>query len=601
MPKRNIGHAFSEHIYEERIKHKRGYSLSPSSEYFKFIPVIILVCVFLLLSMRLFTLQVVRASYYSRLSDENRIRTQVLPAPRGIIFDRNGNALVRNIPAFSILKDGKKVEWIEKDDALKRIAKGENVISTVKREYLYNDIFAHVVGYVGQITAEELLLPPFADYGISDFTGRMGLEQQYEPILHGENGRQLYEVNAKGDRIRLLGEDEPKEGGVIHTTLDATLQQAAATAMKDIERGAVVVSDPRDGSILAIYSKPSFDPNLFTRESSYIPTGNYKKKEDVLLDGDNFPLLNRAIAGVYPPGSTFKIITSIAALESKSVNEDTEFEDTGILSIGGSNFGTWNYLEYGKKEGFMDIRRAIARSNDIFFYEAGMKTGVDTLDKWAGELGLGQKSGIDLPGESKGIVPSKDWKMKQLNEPWYLGDLINMSIGQGFLEVTPIQVNRYTQVIANGGDLYQPHLILGSEKLVKKDFISKTHIGIVRDGMKAACETGGTGYPMFGFKVSAKGWSASGGKNPKLKIDGLDYVKDASSGADMVHVTSGCKTGTSEAHGYEAKSHAWFTIFAPFYNPEIAITVLAENAGQGSDVAAPVARDILKIYFERKQ
>jgi penicillin-binding protein 2 len=158
------------------------------------------------------------------------------------------------------------------------------------------------------------------------------------------------------------------------------------------------------------------------------------------------------------------------------------------------------------------------------------------------------------------------------------------------LEVTPLQVNRYTQLIANGGELYVPHLILGDAKLIKKDFILKKNLGVIRNGMKAACEPGGTGYPLFGFKV----------KNDNLKVDGLDFVEDASAGAHMVAVPLGCKTGTSEAHGYEAKSHAWFTVFAPFYNPEIAITVIAENAGQGSDVAAPVARDILKAYFERK-
>ncbi len=584
-----IGHAFSEHVYEERIKRRRGFSNSNFQGFFRFVPLLILCLVFALLVMRLFTLQVVRASYYSRLSDENRIRTVLIPAPRGIIFDRSGNALVRNIPAFGVLKNN-KVEWLDRDEALKRVTKGEGVLAIVKRDYVYKDIFAHVLGYVGQVSSDELLLPEFRDYGISDFTGRMGLEEQYEKFLHGQNGKQLYEVNAKGEKIRLLGEQEAQQGAVLHTTLDVDIQKTAVSAMKDIQRGAVVVTDPRDGSVLALFSKPSFDPNLFTRESSYEPTGDYKKKEDILLDGEKFPLLDRAIAGVYPPGSTFKIVTSLAALQSKSITEDTEFEDTGVLSVGGSNFGTWAYLEYGKKEGLLDVRRALTRSNDIFFYDAARKTGVDTLSSWAKELGLGEKTGIDLPGEVTGIVPNPKWKESEIGEQWYLGDTINMSIGQGFLETTPMQVNRYTQLVANGGTFYKPHLLQGDVQVLKKNFVLEKNIGIVRDGMKGACETGGTGYPLFNFKV----------KNAKLKIDGLDYVKDASSGADMVHVTMGCKTGTSEAHGFEAKSHAWFTVFAPFYNPEIAITVLAENSGQGSDVAAPVARDIMKDFFERK-
>lgn len=587
--RRTVGHAFSDHVYEQHLKRKKGFSNSNIPEYFRILPLLILCLVFVLLAMRLFTLQIVRASYYSRLSDANRIRTELIPAPRGIILDRNGNALVRNIPAFGMLQNN-KVVWLDQEDALKKLSKSENIFATIKRDYVYRDIFAHVVGYVGQVNSNELLLPDYRDYGISDFTGRMGIEEQYEKLLHGQNGKQLFEVNAKGERIRLLGQEPARSGAVIKTTLDVDIQKAAVIAMRDIERGAVVVTDPRDGSILALYSKPSFDPNLFTREPSYQPAGEYKKKEDILLDDQKFPLLNRSIAGGYPPGSTFKIVTSIAALASGKVTEDTQFEDTGILSIGGSNFGTWDYLEYGRKEGFLDIRRAITRSNDIYFYDAGMKAGIDTLASWAHQVGLGEKSGIDLPGEIRGTVPSPLWKEKTVGEKWYLGDTINTSIGQGFLEVTPIQVNRYTQLVANGGQLYIPHLIYGDIKLEKKNFISKKDIGIIRDGMKGACETGGTGYPLFNFKV----------QNSKLKVDDLDYVKDASAGADFVHVTMGCKTGTSESHGYEAKSHAWFTVFAPFYNPEIAITVLAENAGQGSDIAAPVARDIMKMYFERK-
>lgn len=587
--KKSIGHAFSDHVFEERLKKRRGFSLSSSQTSLRIVPLIVLVIIFGILATRLFTLQVVRASYYSRLSDENRIRTELIPAPRGIIFDRNNEALVRNTPAFTIL-EGKKLVFLTKDEALKKIANKEPVIATVKREYLLKDGAAHVLGYIGQISGNESLLPEFKDYGLADFTGRMGLEEQYERLLHGENGRQLYEVNAKGERIRLLGQDEPRPGTNIYTTLDTKIQQSAADAMKDIERGAVVISDPRNGEILGLFSKPSFDPNLFTREKTYAPSGTYKTKEAILTDNTNFPLINRVIAGTYPPGSTFKIVTSLAALSAHAIVEDTEFEDTGILSIGGSNFGTWNYLETGRKEGFMDVRRALVRSNDIFFYNAAMKTGIDTLAKWAKDLGLGKKTGIDLPGEVNGVVPGPAWKEEEIGEQWYLGDTINMSIGQGFLLTTPIQVNLYTQLIANEGVLYRPHLLKNEAKVEKKDFIIPENIQIVKDGMKGACERGGTGYPFFDFKV----------KNSHLKPDGLDYVQNASAGAGIVNVAVGCKTGTSEAHGYEALSHAWFTIFAPFYNPEIAITVLAENSGQGSDIAAPVAKEILTKYFERK-
>jgi len=587
--KRDVGFAFSDHVFEERIKRKRNFSNSSFGGILRLIPIVVLLIIFSLLVMRLFTLQVVRASYYSRLSDENRIRTILIPAPRGIILDRNGNALVRNVPAFNILKDN-KVVWLDQDDALKRLAKGENVFATVKREYVYKDIFSHVVGYVGQVNNEELLLPDFKNYGLSDFTGRMGIEEQYEKFLHGQNGKQLYEVNAQGEKIRLLGEQPAFAGSVLRTTLDTDIQKAAVTAMGQIEKVAVVVSDPRNGAILALFSKPSFDPNLFTRESTYESEGEYEKKEDILLDDKKFPLLDRAIAGVYPPGSTYKIITSLAALSERTISENTEFEDTGVLSVGGSNFGTWNYLSTGRKEGAMDVRKALVRSNDIFFYQTAIKLGVDKLSSWSKKLGLGSKTGVDLPGEVAGTVPSPKWKEENLDEQWYLGDTINMSIGQGFLETTPMQVNLYTQFVANGGRFFKPHLIAGGNLLTSEELVTKTNIAIVKDGMRGACQTGGTGYPLFNFKV----------KNEKLKIDELDYEKDASAGANFVHVTMGCKTGTSEAHGEDAESHAWFTVFAPFYNPEIAVTVLAENGGEGSKVAAPVARDILKAYFEKK-
>ena len=586
----DVGHAFSDHVFEQRAKRRKGISFGRPWHLYRLIPLVLLSAIFVLLFMRLFTLQVVRASYYSKLSDQNRIRTVLIPAPRGIIFDRNGEALVRNVPAFSTLNK-KEVEWLDQEDALRRLTRGESILATVKREYVYKDIFSHVLGYVGQVNSEEVLLPDFSDYGLADFTGRMGLEEEYEKYLHGKNGKQLYEVNAKGARVRLLGEEEALEGVKLETTLDLNIQKAAAKAMDKVERGAVVVSDPRDGSILALFSKPTFDPNLFTKEATYEPVGNYKKKEDILTDGEKFPLLDRSISGVYPPGSTYKLVTALAALSTEKINSKTEFEDTGVLSVGGSKFGTWNFIESGRTEGALDVTRALIRSNDIFFYQAAIKTGVDKLYDWSKDLGLGKKTGIDLPGEVAGLVPDPSWKEETLDEQWYLGDTINMSIGQGYLETTPIQVNRFTQVVANDGVLMRPHLLKGDVGVIKKDFIDREYLNVVREGLKGACEPGGTGYPLFNFKV----------KNPKLRIDDLDYVKDASAGANFVHVTMGCKTGTAESHGFDADPHAWFTVFAPYYNPEIVVTVLVENGGQGSTVAAPIARDILKEYFENKK
>ncbi len=590
MKTKNIGHAFSDHVFEKRIKTRRGFNQRKPRHLYRLIPLLLLSILFIVLALRLFTLQIVRASYYSKLSDANRIRTVLIPAPRGIIFDRNGEALVRNVPAFSILKDN-RVLWLDQEEALERLTKGEGIIASVKRDYVYKDIFSHVLGYVGQVNSDEVFLPDFKDYGLSDFTGRMGLEEEYEKFLHGRNGKELYEVDAKGNKVRLLGQEEALEGAVLNTTLDLDVQKSVSNAMEDVEKGAVVVSDPRDGAILALYSKPSFDPNLFTKEASYKPSGDYKNKEEILLDDSVFPLLNRAISGVYPPGSTYKIVTGLAALSTEKISEDTEFEDTGVLSIGGSNFGTWNYLESGKTEGALNVIRALIRSNDIFFYQAAIKTGVESLHDWSKALGLGRKTGIDLPGEVGGTVPDPSWKEEELSEQWYLGDTINMSIGQGYLESTPLQINRITQVIANGGVLLKPYLVKGTGKVIRKNYISSDYVQVVKEGLKGACEPGGTGYPLFNFKV----------KNDKLKVDGLDYTQPASAGAGMVQVSTGCKTGTSESHGVDAEPHAWFTVFAPYYNPEIVVTVLVENGGQGSQVAAPIAKEILTEYFENKK
>ena len=589
-----IGPVFGDFVTREKVRGRRK-SYRGGSGLFRFVPHILLFLVFAFLFVRLFNLQVVHGEYYSKLSDDNRTRTVLEYAPRGIIYDHEGRALVSNSPAFKIL-NGDTVEWIKRDEALALEAKGATVSADVQRTYKYGTAFAHVLGYIGQISERELLQSEYDSYGLLDFIGKEGIEREYELLLHGVNGKKLYEVDSAGKTVRLLGEQDPIPGKNITTTLDVDLQLEAQHSLKDVERGAVVVTDARTGGILALYSKPSFDPNLFTHNSSYEAQGDYKSLESLLKNNEERPLLVRAIAGVYPPGSTYKLVTATAALESGKMKADTEVEDTGIHRVGDFSFGNWYYLEQGGKDQDVDIVKAVARSNDIYFYVASERTGISKIAEWSKEFGLGKRTGVDLPGEAKGLVPGPSWKERTIGEQWYLGDTYNLGIGQGYLLATPLQVNTWASVFAAGGRLMRPHLLEGREEVVKQDFIDDKNFELIRQGMKGACETGGVAYPFFNFSVN----------NSNLKPDGLDYVeasgsaKTASKSA-TTRVIVGCKTGTAETPGEDSDPHAWFTIFAPFYNPEIVVTVLVENGGQGSSVAAPIAKEILTEYFENKK
>lgn len=607
--KQKVGIAFSDFVTKESLSisgGKKSYgSFYTRSGFLSVFPLFLLIIIFIILFIRLFYVSVVQGAYYARLSDENRTRTVIIPAPRGIIFDVKKRPLVRNVPVFEVIEKG-RVKVIEKDEALALISQGKEVRSSIAREYLYKDIAAHVLGYTGQISEDELNHPDFEGYVISDFVGKSGLEKSYEQLLHGKNGRELYEVDAAGKKIRFLGSEDPIPGKNIETTLNVDIQKAAEHAFSKIERGAVVVSNPQDGSIIAIYSKPSYDNNLFTHSKSYRADGEYKDIQALLTDSDNLPLLNRAISGVYPPASTFKLITSAAGLETHSITEDTQFQDTGVVEIGGIKFGTWNFLQNGKTEGSLDVIHAIKRSNDIFFYKASEKIGVSNLDNFSEKFGLGKITGIDIPGEVPGTVPGENWKKRVIGEGWYLGDTYNMSIGQGYLETTPLQVNVITQIVANGGKMYQPHILKGREKTLQEGIVSGGYLATIREGMRQACAPGGTAYPLFNFTVA----------NEKLTIDNKNYIESATPSArpassesaqlktkngKYTQVVVGCKTGTAESHGVgKPDPHAWLTVFAPFYDPEVVVTVLVENGGEGSSVAAPIARDILREYFEKK-
>lgn len=594
------GVAFGDHIKTEKIK-RHHYNEEPKQLRLRWylLPGILLVVGTVLL-FNLFSVQIIQGHYYQTLSDSNRIRTQVIPAQRGVIFDRNSNPLVYNIPGFQLVQNCStsdptkcKTTQLPHDKALSLLAKGNrNIQVDSLRDYPYKDDLSQILGYIGQISQTEMDSGGYAGYRPDAWVGQSGIEEQYEQQLHGQDGQALLEVNALGQPVRSLGQTDPIPGHNITLAVDLKLQQAVYKAAKDLKKGAVIVSKP-DGEILAMVSKPSFDPNLFTLDSSYdvATDSSYKSVSSILADSKNQPLLNRAIGGMYPPGSTFKIVVSAAGLQEGIIDQNYTIVDTGILKVGNFSFANWFYTDYGKKEPKpLNVISALQRSNDIFFYKLAQKISVDKLSDFAQKMGVGQALGIDLSGEIPGILPTTQWKQKTFGQEWYLGDTYNYGIGQGYLLTTPLQVNSWTQVVANGGTLYLPHLLMTKSPIVKeKNVLNDKTVSLIRQGMIAACSPGGVAYPLFNFQV----------KNAKLPIDGKNITQVASASADTRHIVVACKTGTAQQGGAESLPHAWITLFAPAYKPQIVVTVLEESAGEGSDISAPIAKEILTNYFSK--
>ncbi|MCR4277120.1 MAG: penicillin-binding transpeptidase domain-containing protein, partial [Candidatus Roizmanbacteria bacterium] len=366
----------------------------------------------------------------------------------------------------------------------------------------------------------------------------------------------------------------PTPGETIQLALDFELQKKSYELIKNV-KAAIVVTNPMTGEILTSVSSPSFNSQDFEDNTS-------SNIQGYLTDKNN-PLFNRVTEGTYPPGSIFKLVVATAGLEEKAIDEKTEIDDQGSIKAGAATFGNWYFLQYGKVDGMVDVIKAIKRSNDIFFYKVGESTGVEKIKQWSDIFGLGKHTEIGLD-EAEGIIPSTFWKKEVLKENWYLGDTYNLSIGQGYVGTSPLQMAMVADVFANGGYLCRPQLLKMNSRTsefilsehsesngCKKLPISDKTISLIREGMKQACSTGGTGWPLFDFAV---------GKNK---------------------IQTACKTGTAESHAKSGMPHAWITAFAPFDKPEISVTVLIEEGGQGSDVAGPIARDILKAYFERSQ
>ncbi|TEU02099.1 hypothetical protein E3I18_01615 [Candidatus Woesebacteria bacterium] len=517
----------------------------------------VLILGFLILIGRLIELQIIKGKYFKTLAEGNRIRRLPIAAPRGQILARGGELLVGNKEVKKRVVFNPK-EGFQKLDDITNVPEDE-LISEPIRDYKLGASLAHVTGYLGEVNETEVgkVDPECPEKGpkrIGALTGRTGLEEFYECKLNGIDGEELVEVDSLGRRIRTLGKREPIPGQDLKTKIDFNLQKEVAKAMEG-KKGAIVITDTK-GEVLALYSSPSFDPNLFVK-------GGESSQIQAVLKNKDLPLFDRVISGSFAPGSVYKPVVAVAALEEGEIDENFIYEDTGQIEIktpyGDFTYSNWYFNQYGGTEGEIDLVRAIARSTDTFFYKLGEFVGIDSLVEWSHKFNLGKKTQIDLLGEAEGLVPTPEWKKRVKGESWFLGNTYHMAIGQADLALTPLSVNTAISVIASEGELCPPKISQTPE--CSSLGLDRKSLDLVREGMVGACSQGGTGFTFFDFE-------------PQVA----------------------CKTGTAETNE-EGKTHAWFTVFGPAEEPELVLTVLVEKGGEGSQVAAPIAREIFDYWF----
>ena len=501
------------------------------------------------------SLAVVKRVYYQTLARENKAVENRIPAARGEILDKKGRILAKSIYQYYQIDNGSKL-YQDSGDFQGYKFEGQNLAYDLKRQYTYKESLGLVTGYVGMVTAEEINSNQCGEkLNVNEVIGRGGIEEYFDCELRGEDGRRLTEVDAKGTYVRELGRQEPVAGRDIKLSLDAYWQEKIY-GMLEGKKAVVIMSDPKTGKIITLVSSPSIDANAFSFDHNNIKIQSY------LDDKQNLPLLNRVISVKYHPGSVFKLVMATAGLESGVINRDFVIEDTGVIKIGDYSYSNWLWTKTHTTNGMVNIVEAIQKSNDIFFYRLGEKLGVDRIKEWANKYGYGQRSGIELPNETAGLVPDDQWKQTNRGDRWYLGDTYHLSIGQGFLDVSPLQVNQTTNIVANKGVKCQMSILNDSQPVCQGIGAKPETMEIIKEGMLAACQPGGTAWPLFNFKTKIA-----------------------------------CKTGTAEVGDGSGDSHAWLTAFAPADNPEISITVMVERGGEGSDTAAPIVGDILKEWF----
>lgn len=571
------------------------------------IVVYIIVALFFILIIRFWQLQILQGGEYRRLSEENRLRIVRVAAPRGIIYDRNGIPLVKNSPYYSVslspynidktnlqalsdvlkmngerlvqkikqqkqslyepvrLKEGLSFKEIALVEARRSDFPGLTIDVDVSREYLFGNVGAHIIGYLGKPNQFQTKNPEFKDIPQDAFIGQWGIEKLFDRQLRGTPGKRVIEVDALGRELRLLQGTSPVKGEDLRLAIDINLQKEAEKSFGE-KAGALVAIKPDTAEILALVSRPSFDPNLFARGI------DYKQWEDLTKNAKQ-PLLNRALQSQYPPGSTFKIVMAIAGLETGVIDSDTKVTCNGEIAYGRWHFGCWQK----KGHGTLSLHRALVESCDVYFYEVGRRLGIDRIALQAKEFSLGKESGTSLVKERNGLIPDTKWKLEKRKQPWYLGETFNASIGQGYVAVTPFQMAQLISIVANGGYVYKPSILMLRDKPepAEKLRIKEETLETVKNALFGVVnERGGTG------------WAA---RSPIIDVSG--------------------KTGTSQVVGLKNpkynpglyRDHAWFVAFAPYKKPEIALSVMVEHGGHGGGVAAPIAKRAIEAYVKSGQ
>lgn len=513
------------------------------------------VAIFTVLFLRITQLQIFQGQAYVKKAEDNRFYTQRLPSLRGVILDRFGDPLVWNVQKFFAVENPgalyeKKVP-IVRDEALQLMATNSASVNTeTQRFYRFPQSLSHVLGYVGDATAEDL--EKNSDVEVGQQLGKAGLELNYEKQLQGSDGKIIYEIDALGHKLRQVDKSDPTVGQNLNTSIDPYITEVAAQALAG-KRGAVVMTDASTGQIIALTSSPMYDSNILSQsEADPLKEAARKAKVQSFFTNPEMLFFDRAISGAYPPGSVFKLVVGLAGLENNSLTADTQVDDEGILKVGEFNFGNWYYRQYGRVEGMISLVRAIARSNDIYFYKAAEWTGPDNIATMGKLLGLGSKTGIDLPAETRGLMPDPAWKQKVKNEKWYLGDTYHMGIGQGDILTSPIQLAQMTQALGNQGNLCQLSIVNKDTRQCKQAVVNQDDLKLILSGMVGVCSAGGTAYPFFPYNAQ------------RLLPDVTDVTQQLDNGV------IGCKTGTAEfgasdSRGYR-KTHAWFTAVAEMPN-----------------------------------
>jgi penicillin-binding protein 2 len=595
----------SDHRREESVPHDRLLRDDPTTASSKVaIFQYLTVAVFVFLVSGFWKLQVQSPDVYSEAAERNRIKSIPILAPRGKILDRDGRVIVDNKASYSLLLNrdqikpehlpaiagaldldygelvtkirrmGSNPQIIIKDQLTRdEIAWVEShrddsaypemqLIKAWRRQYPQDGFAAHVVGYVGEISESELSSPAFLDYQQGEIIGKDGLERQYDLQLRGVDGQQRVLVDNMGRERQMEGTQDAVPGKDLHTTLDLDLQAVAELAMEG-KRGAVVALDPRSGEILAMVSRPTFDPNKFT--------GRISRDDWNAINGDpHKPLLNRAIQAELAPGSTFKPFTALAGLETGTIDPTTQFHCPGGASFYGHYFGCWRHGGHGT----VALHHAIEQSCDVYFYNVANKVGIDNLAHYAELGGFGHKTGVDLPNERESTMPSTKWKMRMFRQKWYAGETISVGIGQGAITASPLELAAAEGGLAIGGHWFAPHLLSDTRpKILREGHLNPDNVREIVSGMYDVVNGNGT---------------AHGAIIPGLRVCGK-------TGSAQVASNKFTKGRTAE----DLKDNAWFVGYAPQDAPEIVVVALFENGVHGS-FAAPIARDVIKAYFDKK-